>query len=229
LITGHQGAMGVSQNQPAKLAAFEAHYDSGKPADLYLFGWVDEKNETVKAGFKIPGLLSYLLYWDTTKPVTGLNSFAVEDRPPVNIVFQTYHLMVAIGFLLIAIGVVGVFLLWRGQLFKKAWFLKILIFAVLGPQIANQLGWISAEIGRQPWIVYGMMRTSDGLSKAVSADQTMLSLIMFTLIYLLLFVLFIFLLDQKIKQGPEDLADSASTYEQQRQGFDNLPFGEKNT
>jgi cytochrome bd-type quinol oxidase subunit 1 len=74
-----------------------------------------------------------------------------------------------------------------------------------------------------------MMRTSDGLSKAVSADQTMLSLIMFTLIYLLLFVLFIFLLDQKIKQGPEDLADSASTYEQQRQGFDNLPFGEKNT
>ena len=229
LTTGHQGAVGVSENQPAKLAAFEAHFDSSKPADLYLFGWVDEESENVKAGLKIPGLLSYLLYWDSTKPMTGLNSFANEDRPPVNIVFQTYHFMVAIGFLLIAISVAGIFLLWRGQLFERSWFLKILIFAVLGPQIANQLGWFSAEIGRQPWIVYGLMRTSDGISKAVSADQTLFSLILFTLIYLLLFILFIFLLDQKIKHGPEDVPDTASTYEHQRQALDNLPLGKSDS
>jgi cytochrome d ubiquinol oxidase subunit I len=229
LITGHQGAVGVSEHQPAKLAAFEAHYDSEKPGDLYLFGWVDEENQTVKAGLKIKGLLSYLIHWDATKPITGLNSFAPDDRPPVNLVFQTYHFMVAIGFLLIAISLVGIFLLWRGQLYEKPWFLKILIFAVLGPQIANQLGWFSAEVGRQPWIVYGLMRTSDGLSKAVSADQTLFSLILFTVIYLLLFILFIFLLDQKIKHGPEDFSDKASTYELERQRVDNLPLGKKNS
>ena len=229
LITGHQGAVGVSENQPAKLAAFEAHYDSEKPGDLYLFGWVDDENETVKAGLKIPGLLSYLIHWDATRPITGLNSFAPSDRPPVNLVFQSYHFMVAIGLMLIAVSLVGIFLLWRGQLFEKPWFLKILIVAVVGPQIANQLGWFSAEVGRQPWIVYGLMRTSDGLSKAVSADQTLFSLILFALIYLLLFVLFIFLLDQKIKHGPEDLSDTASTYELERQRVDNIPLGKKNS
>jgi cytochrome d ubiquinol oxidase subunit I len=229
LITGHQGAMGVSKNQPAKLAAFEAHFDSEKPADMYLFGWVDEENETVKAGIKIPGLLSYLLYWDSTKPVIGLNSFPEADRPPVNLVFQTYHFMVAIGFLLIAISIIGVFLLWRGQLYENTWFLKILIISVLGPQIANQLGWFSAEVGRQPWIVYELMRTSDGLSKAVSADQTLFSLILFTVIYTLLFILFIFLLDQKIKHGPEEISDTASTYESKKQSLDNLPLGGKNS
>jgi cytochrome d ubiquinol oxidase subunit I len=227
LVTGHQGAIGVSQNQPAKLAAFEAHYDSEKPADLYLFGWVDEENQIVKSGLKIPGLLSYLLYWDSTQPVIGLNSFAEEDRPPINLVFQTYHLMVTIGFFLIAISIVGVFLLWRGKLFESPWFLKILVVAVLGPQIANQLGWFSAEIGRQPWIVYGLMRTSDGLSKAVSAEQTLFSLILFTLIYTLLFILFIYLLDQKIKHGPEEITDTASTYERKRQGLDSLPLDSK--
>jgi cytochrome d ubiquinol oxidase subunit I len=105
--------------------------------------------------------------------------------------------------------------------------LKILILSVLGPQIANQMGWFSAEVGRQPWIVYGLMRTSDGLSKTVTFGQTLFSLILFTLIYLLLFVLFIFLLDQKIKHGPEGSEDTAPTYQQQRKGLDTIPLGTK--
>jgi len=204
LFTGHQSATGVSENQPAKLAAFEAHYDSNKPGDLYIFGWVDDQNQQVKFGVKIPGFLSYLLFWDTNQPLLGLNSFAKEDRPPVNAVFQSYHLMVAIGILLILISITGIFFLWRKTLFSKSWLLKIMVLSVLGPQISNQLGWFSAEVGRQPWIVYGLMRTADGLSKTVSAGQTLFSLILFTLIYLLLFILFIFLLDQKIKYGPEE-------------------------
>jgi cytochrome d ubiquinol oxidase subunit I len=213
LFTGHQSAIGVSENQPVKLAAFEAHYDSNRQGDLYLFGWVDNQNQLVKAGVKFPGMLSYLLFADANKPLIGLNSFALEDRPPVNPVFQSYHLMVLIGSLLILISLLSIYFLWWKSLFTKSWFLKILIFSVLGPQIANQLGWFSAEVGRQPWIVYGLMRTSDGLSKTVSAGQTLFSLILFTLIYLLLFILFIFLLDQKIKHGPEDYEEIAPTYQ----------------
>lgn len=229
LFTGHQSALGISEHQPAKLAAFEAHYDSAAAGDLYLFGWVNDEQQQVNLSAKIPGGLSFLLYGDASKPVTGLNEFPPADRPPVNMVFQSYHFMVGFGIFIILITLTGILFWWRGTLFQKDWLLRILIFSVLAPQIANQLGWFSAEVGRQPWIVYGLMRTSEGLSKAISAGQTMFSLILFTLIYLLLFVLFIFLLDRKIKQGPEVSGDLASTYELKRQSMDNLPMGNKST
>jgi len=229
LFTGHQSALGISGYQPAKLAAFEAHYDSAKPGDLYLFGWVDDERQQVNLSVKIPGGLSFLLYGDASKPVTGLNDFPVSDRPPVNAVFQSYHFMVGTGIFIILVTLTSIIFWWRGILFQKYWLLKILVFSVLAPQIANQLGWFSAEVGRQPWIVYGLMRTSEGLSKAVSAGQTLFSLILFTLIYLLLFILFIFLLDRKIKQGPEATGDLASTYEQKRQSVDDLPLGNKSS
>ncbi len=216
LFTGHQSAVGISKTQPAKLAAFEAHYDSSGVGDLYLFGWVNDQQQEVKLGFKIPGMLSYLIYGDSKKPVTGLNAFKPKDRPPVNIVFQSYHIMVAIGFGLIALSLIGLNLLWRGKLFEKKWLLWIFVFSVLGPQIANQLGWISAEVGRQPWIVYNLLRTSEGLSKVVTANQVMFSLILFTLVYLLLFILFIYLLNEKIKHGPEGAENIPSEYEHQK-------------
>lgn len=216
LFTGHQSAVGISKTQPAKLAAFEAHYDSSGVGDLYLFGWVNDKNQEVKLGFKIPGMLSYLVYGDSKKPLTGLNAFKPEDRPAVNIVFQSYHLMVAIGFVLIALSVIGIFLVWRGKLFEKRWLLWIFVFSVLGPQVANQLGWISAEVGRQPWIVYNLLRTSEALSKVVTANHVWFSLILFTLVYALLFVLFLYLLNEKIKHGPEEAENIPSEYEHQK-------------
>ena len=216
LFTGHQSAIGISKTQPAKLAAFEAHYDSSVPGDLHLFGWVNDEKQKVNFGVKIPGMLSYLIYGNVQKPVTGLNTFSPSDRPPVNIVFQSYHLMVAIGFGLIAISVIGIFFWWRGSLFNKKWLLWFFVFAVLGPQAANQFGWISAEVGRQPWIVYGLLRTSEGLSKVVTADQVMFSLILFTLIYFLLFVLFLYLLNEKIQHGPESTETIPSEYEHQK-------------
>lgn len=205
LFTGHRSAVGVSKNQPAKLAAMEAVFDDQTNAPLYLLGWVDEDNQKVNFGVAIPGMLSYLIGFDTNTKVTGLNSFKEEDRPPVNIVFQAYHLMVAIGFILIAISLLGIFFWWRGTLFKQKWMLWIFVFSVLLPQIANQIGWITAEVGRQPWIVYGLLRTSEGLSKAVEAGQVLFSLILFMLIYLGLFILFIYLLNEKIQHGPEDV------------------------
>jgi cytochrome d ubiquinol oxidase subunit I len=216
LFTGHRSAVGISETQPAKLAAFEAHYDSLGVGDLYLFGWVNDQQQEVKLGFKIPGMLSYLVYGDSQKPLTGLNAFKPEDRPPVNIVFQSYHLMVAIGFGLIALSVIGILMVWRGKLFEKRWLLWIFVFSVLGPQIANQLGWISAEVGRQPWIVYNLLRTSEGLSKVVTANQVLFSLILFTLVYALLFVLFLYLLNEKIKHGPEGAENIPSEYEHQK-------------
>lgn len=216
LFTGHRSAVGVSENQPAKLAAMEAHFDSSTAGDLHLFGWVDENNQKVNFGIAIPGMLSYLIYGDTREPVKGLNAFPPDERPPVNIVFQSYHSMVAIGFFLIAVSVLGVFLWWRGKLFNHRWLLWVFVFSVLGPQIANQVGWITAEVGRQPWIVYGLLRTSEGLSKAVTADQIVFSLILFSVIYLILFILFIYLLNEKIQHGPEEPETIVSEYEKQK-------------
>lgn len=213
LFTGHQSAIGVSENQPAKLAAYEAHYDSSAAADLYLFGWVNDDKQEVSFGIAVPGLLSYLIYGDSKAEVTGLNAFDKGDRPPVNIVFQAYHFMVAIGFFLIAISIISIIYWKRKKLFETRWLLWVLVFSVLGPQIANQIGWIAAEVGRQPWIVYGMLRTSEALSKAVESGQVLFSLILFIIIYGLLFVLFIYLLNEKIKHGPEHPETISTEYE----------------
>ena len=129
---------------------------------------MDEKAEAVKGGVAIPGLLSYLVYQDTSKPVQGLRDFKPEDRPPVNLSFQFYHIMVAVGFGMIVVAGLGFLYFWRGSLFEKRWLLWLLVLSVLGPQIANQAGWFAAEVGRQPWIVYGLLRT---LGRAVGGGQ----------------------------------------------------------
>ncbi len=211
LITGHFSAIVVEKYQPAKMAAFEAVYPENEPAGYHLFGWVDEEEEKVKYGLEVPGLLSFLLHGDPNAPVQGLRSFPQDERPPVKIVFQTYHAMVIIGMALIGLSLLGLFLWWRGKLFDYKWLLWVFVLSVLGPQLANQLGWFSAEMGRQPWIVYGLLKTSDATSKAVSANEVMASLVMFAIIYLLLLVLFIYLLNEKIQHGPED-------YEYEKEG-----------
>jgi len=149
LVTGHSSAVTIAETQPAKLAAFEGHYPASEPAGLYLFGWVDEEEEKT-VGVQIPGFLSFLVDFDSSTPITGLKAFPPEDRPPVNIVFQSYHLMVAIGMFLILLAILGAFTYRTGGLFEKRWLLWIFVFSVLLPQLGNQLGWFSAEVGRQP-------------------------------------------------------------------------------
>lgn len=202
LVTGDQSAKTVARTQPAKLAAIEAVYPANEPAGMYLFGWVNEREQTV-TGVQIPGLLSFLLYYDASKPVTGLDAFPPDDHPPVNFVFQTYHLMVAIGFFLIFLALLSAVKWKTGSLFRSRWLLYILVFAVILPELANQLGWFTAEVGRQPWIVYGLLRTHEGLSVSVGGGQVLLSLILFSVIYILLLALFIYLLNEDIRRGPE--------------------------
>lgn len=209
LVTGDISIKGVARHQPAKLAAMEGHYPASAPADLHLFGWVDEERETV-TGIRVPGLVSWLLHGGSEVPVPGLASVPPQDRPPVNKVFQAFHAMAAIGMALIALSVAGIVMWWRGTLFETRWVLWLFVFSVLGPQLANQLGWLTAEWGRQPWIVYGLMRTSEAISPSVKGGEIMASLVLFGVVYLLLFALFLYLLDHKIRHGPreEDLGSS---------------------
>ena len=204
LISGHHSAEGVAENQPAKLAAFEGHFEAKAPAHMYIFGWVDREAQNA-SGLKINGGLSFLLYYDLETPVTGLNAFPEDERPSqVNAIFQFYHLMVSIGMLLIILSLTGCYFWWRGKLFDKRWLLWAFVVSVLFPQISNQLGWFAAEMGRQPWVVYGLLKTSDALSPSVSGSQVLFSLILFFMIYLILFLLFLYLLDRKIGKGPYD-------------------------
>ena len=203
LVSGHSSAVGVAKHQPAKLAAFEGRYDTRSNAPMALFGWVDEKNERFLFNVEIPGMLSWLVHGDASKPVTGLREFKPEDRPPVNLTFQFYHIMVAVGMGMIVVAALGFLYFWRGALFEKRWLLWLLVLSVLGPQIANQTGWFAAEVGRQPWIVYKLLRTSEGLSAVVKANTVLTSLILFTVIYVLLFAVFIYLLNDKIQHGPD--------------------------
>ena len=202
-FTGHVSAQGVAKNQPAKLAAFEGLYETTSNAPLVIAGWVDEKHERT-VGLTAPYLLSFLAYNDFHAPVTGLDAFKPADRPPVTASFIFFHGMVGIGFTLIGVALLGVWCLYRGTLTERRWLLWLLVFSVLGPQLANQLGWFAAEVGRQPWLVYGVMRTPAGLSAVVKANVVLTSLILFTVIYFLLFSVFVFLLNDKIQHGPDD-------------------------
>jgi cytochrome d ubiquinol oxidase subunit I len=204
LLTGHRSAEYVAEHQPAKLAAMEGHWPASAPADLYVLGWVNQSEGTT-TGIGVPGGLGFMLKQDFSSPVTGLEAFDEADRPgQVNAVFQFYHIMVAIGMALIGLTLAACFFWWRGTLFGKRYLLWVFVWAVILPQLANQFGWYTAEMGRQPWVVYGLLRTSDALSNTVTANHVLFSLIGFTIIYALLLGLFIYLLNKKIKKGPYD-------------------------
>ncbi len=199
-FAGDSSARGVAFNQPAKLAALEGRFKTEGYAPLSLFGIPDEKEGKMDWSIGIPGLLSWLTYGDPSKPITGLDQIPRDEWPPVNVVFQTYHLMVAMWSLMVLCCLVAIWA-WRRKWAVGKPTLWLLTFSVLLPPIANQAGWFSAEMGRQPWIVYGLMKRSAGLSPSVSADQVLGSIIMFGGIYLLMFILFIYLLNNKIQHG----------------------------
>lgn len=208
-FSGDGSARGVAVNQPAKLAAMEGLFKTQAHAPLSLIGWVDEKANETK-DLAIPGLLSLLIYHDASGVVKGLDAFPKTDWPRVKWVYIFYHLMLMMAGVIFLLCAIGIFLWWRKKIWDTSkwyvrWYLWGLVFGVAAPQIANQAGWFTAEMGRQPWIVYGILRTSDGLSEAVTAGQILFSIILFTLVYSLLFALFVFLIHQKIHHGPVDV------------------------
>ena len=205
LVSGHAQAQMVSREQPAKLAAFEGHWHTGTEATgLWLLGWPDEEAQEVRYGVEIPGLLSFLVHEDFETPVAGLDQIPEADRPPVLIPFLTYHVMIGLGTAFIGLTSLASVLLWRKRLFEQRWLLWVFVFAVIGPYVANQAGWIATEVGRQPWVVYGLLRTEDAVSKVVPADQVLGSLVLFSFAYVALFALWVFVLNEKIRHGPSE-------------------------
>lgn len=203
-ITGDSSARGVAHNQPAKFAAFEGLFKTQAEVPLLIFGVVNTQEQRVDYALGVPKLLSWMTFGSTQAEIQGLDQVPPKDWPNTRVVFQTYHLMIAMWALMISLALLSLYLWRKGTLFTNKWVLRALVFSVFFPQIANQAGWVSAEMGRYPWIVYHLLRISEGLSKSVTANQVLGSLIMFTILYFLLFLVFIYLLNEKFKHGPED-------------------------
>ena len=198
---GHLNASILYETQPAKLAAMEAHWETGKGVPMYLLSWPDEKNETnIVQTIAVPGLLSLMATNNVNAELKGLKEWAREDRPPVLVSFITFRVMVGLGILLIGIALFAMVTADRVRDF--GWFLKLCIFSIPLPYLANEVGWILAEMGRQPWIVYGLMRTRDAVS-TIPASHVMITLIGFLLVYGSLGMVNFFLLFQFARRGPE--------------------------
>lgn len=210
IATGHLQACEVAVQQPPKLAAMEAHYKTGEGGTpLYAFGIPDEKNHTVIAGIPIPNALSLLVYFDANKPVAGLDRFPKDEWPPVTIPFLSFHIMVVLGFFFVAVTLLALLLWWRGTLFNTRWLLWLFVFSPVAGVAVNQLGWVAAEVGRQPWIVYKLLRTADAYSNSVPAPHILGSIVMFSFVYILLLSVWIYVLHHKIIKGPEEITESA--------------------
>lgn len=206
LISGDSQGRLVARYQPAKLAAMEGIFKSTEAgAPMHIFGIPDAKSGTVHWNVEIPGLLSFLVHRDFSKPVPGLDRFE-PDTPPVALPFFSFHIMVGLGIYFVVLTWYAVWSRLRGKLFDRKWLLWIFVFSVIGPFAANELGWITAEVGRQPWIVYNQLRTADAVSRSLDASQVVGSIIMFGVIYALLFALWIYLLNDKIQKGPEPVS-----------------------
>jgi cytochrome d ubiquinol oxidase subunit I len=205
VIFGPNQAIEVTNEQPLKLASMEGLWQSTSCAPLYLVGWVDEATHTT-TGISIPCLLSVLAYLDPQATVQGIDSFAPDPIPPINLLFQVYHFMFGFGSLFVPIGLLAGLLYWRRQrLFTARWMLWILVVTVFFVEATIIAGWWTAEIGRQPWVVYNVLATADGVSPTLAGIDVAVSLGMFLVLYAILLVLFLYLLNRAIQHGPEPL------------------------
>jgi cytochrome bd ubiquinol oxidase subunit I len=202
LIVGDQHGENTEQYEPAKIAAMEAHWDGSRPADLVLFAWPDVKAEKNLDAIQIPKLGSLIITHDLEGLYPGLKDFKPEDRPPVILPFFMFRLMVGIGTLLIVIGFTGAFLWWRKRLFQSGWYLKPVRYCWPLGFIAIEAGWTVTEVGRQPWIAHGILRTADAVSP-IPASTVATSLALFVLVYCTVFPMGVLYIRKLIRDGPQ--------------------------
>lgn len=210
---GHLQGQYLVETQPMKMAAAEAHWETEGPAGFNVFAIVDNENKTNTFEIKIPGVLSFMSYNDFNAEVKGINQLQEEAVaqygegnyiPPVTSLFWAFRLMVGAGTLMVGLVLLGGLLYWRKKYAETSWFLKILPWMIPLPYIANLTGWFLAETGRQPWIVYGLQKTAEGVSTNVSSTSLWITLIGFTLIYAVLAIVCAYLMFKNAKQGPVD-------------------------
>ena len=209
LATGHAHSIQVWRTQPEKMAAFEARWQTMNGAPFTIFGIPDEKAERTRLLVEVPKMLSLLTRFDPNGSVQGLDEFPKDERPPVLVPFAGYHLMILFGLVFIGIGIGGVWLLVRKKLASSRRYLKLLFFAVPLPYLANEAGWVAAEVGRQPWAVHKILRTADAVSAVVPAGNVLFSLIVFALIYALIAVAGLTVILKTIRGGPGEKAAGA--------------------
>jgi cytochrome d ubiquinol oxidase subunit I len=213
MIVGHKHGHQVAETQPAKLAAFEGIWETGPNAPLMLFGLPDQEGERNRFAVQVPGMVSLMVGGKFDTVIQGLKDFPPEDRPPVAIAFWSFHLMFYMGMWMALIAFIGVIFWLNKKLLDHRLYLKLCAFTVPIPFLANEVGWVAAEVGRQPWVVYNLLRTQDAISKSVPAGQVLASITMFSLIYALLFGLWIYLLRTQFSKGPDSLEALAAEVE----------------
>ena len=207
---GHYHAVQVAETQPEKLAAFEGLFDTVDGAPLLMFGIPDPVNAKTDMAIGVPGMLSFLVSGDFNSTVRGLKEFPREEWPPIFLPFASFHIMVGLGFFFILLTLWGVYLNFNKKINDNRLFLKIAFFAIPLPIIANELGWTAAEVGRQPWIVYRLLRTSEAASPAVGSGQLVFTIIMFTAIYLLLLFSWILAIEKIMTAGPSEIKNDTA-------------------
>jgi cytochrome d ubiquinol oxidase subunit I len=210
VLIGDTHGLNTLKHQPAKLAAMEGHWetnhDEGMP--LYLFGLPDMQEERTKYALAIPNLGSLILTHSKDGTVQGLKDFAPEDRPNSTVVFWSFRIMVGLGMLMLLLALAGLWLRKGNQLYENKWLQRFALF--MGPSgfIALLAGWFTTEVGRQPWVIYGVMRTKDALSP-VSAEQVGLTLIIFVVVYCIVFGIGIYYMLKLMHKGPEFIHSTA--------------------
>lgn len=201
--TGHEQGRLVADHQPVTLAAMEGRFESGPKAPLAMIGQPNVAERKLDNPIELPALLSWIAYGDFSANVRGLNEFPEHDWPTnIELLYYSFHIMVGLGTMFIALMSLASGFLWRGRLFATRWMLWILVLAFPFPFIANTAGWYTAELGRQPWLVYGLMRTAEGGSPTVHPGATLFTLLGFAGLYLVLGVLFLALVFREINHGP---------------------------
>lgn len=204
--TGDAQGKNVARYQPVTLAAMEGLFETQHGAPLALIGQPDMERLALDNPVEIPRALSFLTYNRWSAEVKGLDAFPRHDWPDnIPMLYYSYHIMVGLGSIFIGVMTIAGFLLWRRKLYKARWMLWILMLAMPFPLIANNSGWTTAELGRQPWLVYGLLRTAEGSSTNVSSGNILFVLLGFAGMYALLGLLYLFLVAREIEHGPEPL------------------------
>ena len=204
IFIGDQHGLNTREHQPAKLAAIEAHWTTEARMPLALFAIPDEDNERNLFAIEIPMLGSLILTHDPNGVVRGLKDFPRDQRPPVAIPFFAFRVMVGVGLLMLAVVAVGLWLRWRGRLFDAVWFHRICIVTAPLGFIAVIAGWLTTEVGRQPWTVYGLLRTADSVSPSLTTVDVSLSLLGYMIVYLIIYPTGILLMARFVRQGAKE-------------------------